>query len=303
MCPIDSNSDSRVFGSLEQSSDSALRFGSAYNHLLVDSFISWKDPDYQPGTSDVEECPVIPHSQPVTNLAEKHLAFSPDSSESISTFIEANRVVSAESECGPCPQPASQAMNVAKKRGLFSRATKPNTVSVGDLSEMNESANGLAKAKGAPSSPSSVSGGIDSQDEDRFNGDGVMFHGKLIGHEYVAEARGEQMCQQSLKKLKVSDASIVLHFAHLMPLFADHSESDRRPQATNSIVHLVRWNQDSRRGEHTATVPPPGATDIVYLAGRDRHPCLWIRVWQLHHRPSVHWHQGVYSLTRFTFPA
>jgi hypothetical protein len=40
--------------------------------------------------------------------------------------------------------------------------------------------------------------------EDRFLGEGIQFGAKLIGHEFVAEARGEHMCQQSLKKLKVS---------------------------------------------------------------------------------------------------
>ena len=43
----------------------------------------------------------------------------------------------------------------------------------------------------------------DLQNEDKFLGEGIQFNAKLIGHEFVAEARGEQMCQQSLKKLKV----------------------------------------------------------------------------------------------------
>ena len=61
-------------------------------------------------------------------------------------------------------------------------------------------------------------GGLNAEnDEERFNGDGVMFQGKLIGTEYVAEARGEQMCQASLKKLKVSlyFGILLLHFPRI----------------------------------------------------------------------------------------
>ena len=50
----------------------------------------------------------------------------------------------------------------------------------------------------------------DLQNEDKFLGEGIQFNAKLIGHEFVAEARGEHMCQQSLKKLKVFIISFLI---------------------------------------------------------------------------------------------
>lgn len=66
------------------------------------------------------------------------------------------------------------------------------------------STNGVGSGSVVSLSGPSGSATSPQEEEDRFNGEGVQFHGKLIGSEYVAEARGEQMCQQSLKKLKVS---------------------------------------------------------------------------------------------------
>lgn len=37
----------------------------------------------------------------------------------------------------------------------------------------------------------------------RFQGDGVRYKAKLIGIDYVPEARGDKMCQDSMMKLKV----------------------------------------------------------------------------------------------------
>lgn len=101
----------------------------------------------------------------------------------------------------------NSSMNMVKKKGLFSRVASGNshrghTTSV-DQPESSDQWSDVGKSP--KSSASALSSGTDQQlDEERFNGEGVMFHGKLIGHEYVPEARGEQMCQQALKKLKVS---------------------------------------------------------------------------------------------------
>lgn len=122
--------------------------------------------------------------------------------------------VATNHQLSTSPLFSTNKMNVAsKKRGLFGRSTAKN-VSNNLSSSINEHEheNGT-KLKSAPlqSSPSGTSHHLNELDEERFNGDGVMFQGKLIGHEYVAEARGEQMCQQSLKKLKIIQKALGGH--------------------------------------------------------------------------------------------
>ena len=128
-------------------------------------------------------------------------------------------------------------MKTIKKRGLFSKSSStPPSSATGNSgspssstlnTELDASITSESKSLKSPNSPN-ASGPHNSSstinkhgyynnssnnilppsqqhlhiDEDRFV-EGVVFCGKLIGDEYVADARGEQMCQQSLKKLKV----------------------------------------------------------------------------------------------------
>ena len=100
-------------------------------------------------------------------------------------------------------EPAQLEVNLS---GTSEKSPKSPTTTTNGGGNMGGSVVSL-HSNSATTSGSSGAGpqlGTQLEDEDRFNGDGVQFHGKLIGSEYVAEARGEQMCQQSLKKLKVS---------------------------------------------------------------------------------------------------
>jgi len=47
-------------------------------------------------------------------------------------------------------------------------------------------------------------------DASRFEGSGVSYKAKIIGIESVPEARGDQMCQDAMLKLKVSYETIFL---------------------------------------------------------------------------------------------
>ncbi|XP_054162167.1 formin-J-like [Oppia nitens] len=74
--------------------------------------------------------------------------------------------------------------------GQLSSSAASTPTSGGQSSAKSNGVNSLAATGG-------------DQSDDRFIDEGVQFVAKLIGHEFVAEARGEQMCQQSLKKLKI----------------------------------------------------------------------------------------------------
>lgn len=98
-------------------------------------------------------------------------------------------------------------MNMVKKRGLFSRSGGGG-MSLHSKSMASTSGGAIDRMSGDSNSGNGKSAlpsgsAMTDADEDKFNGEGVLFVGKLIGTEYVADARGEQMCQQSLKKLKV----------------------------------------------------------------------------------------------------
>jgi hypothetical protein len=96
----------------------------------------------------------------------------------------------------------NQSMNttIGKKR-FFNRRlnSEPNDLNSGRIESSKKSSN-----KWSTSSLNNSNNGLTNDlSEDKFFGDGIQFSAKLIGHEFVAEARGEHMCQQSIKKLKV----------------------------------------------------------------------------------------------------
>ncbi|OTF70108.1 Phosphotyrosine-binding disabled-like protein [Euroglyphus maynei] len=139
----------------------------------------------------------------------------------------------------------SNMMNVAsKKRGLFSRGSKTitggsslgaNATSSTTINDNHQEENG--KINKTPSSPSGASHHFNELDEDRFNGDGVQFHGKLIGHEYVPEARGEQMCQQSLKKLKIIQKALGGHKRKINLFISFDGIKILDPQTNEELFH------------------------------------------------------------------
>nr|XP_027199694.1 probable serine/threonine-protein kinase DDB_G0282963 [Dermatophagoides pteronyssinus] len=143
------------------------------------------------------------------------------------------------------PIAINNTMNVAsKKRGLFSRGSK--TISGGSslgthatsstsINDNHQEENG--KINKTPSSPSGASHHFNELDEDRFNGDGVQFQGKLIGHEYVAEARGEQMCQQSLKKLKIIQKALGGHKRKINLFISFDGIKILDPQTNEELFH------------------------------------------------------------------
>ena len=141
-------------------------------------------------------------------------------------------------------------MNVAsKKRGLFSRGSKTitgggggggsslgaNATSSTSINDNHQEENG--KINKTPSSPSGASHQFNELDEDRFNGDGVQFQGKMIGHEYVAEARGEQMCQQSLKKLKIIQKALGGHKRKINVFISFDGIKILDPQTNEELFH------------------------------------------------------------------
>ncbi|KAI7691487.1 Protein disabled [Sarcoptes scabiei] len=92
-----------------------------------------------------------------------------------------------------------------RKRGLFLRGLKSGA------NTQNSSASDSQDESLKSNKTSEASVQMNDLDENKFNDEGIMFQGKLIGHEYVAEARGEQMCQQSLKKLKIIQKAVGGH--------------------------------------------------------------------------------------------
>ena len=100
----------------------------------------------------------------------------------------------------------------------------------------SNSSNQLSNTNGYKSSANDI------QNEDKFLGEGIQFTAKLIGHEFVAEARGEQMCQQSLKKLKVwthlisklivclkSCLTVFIAFRNIEDIFVSRFPPESRP--------------------------------------------------------------------------
>ncbi|KAI2796251.1 Dab2p, partial [Blomia tropicalis] len=144
------------------------------------SFMIWNDPDQQKISQSFDTTNLNSSSPPISNNIT-------DSS------------------------PDSKNMKTMKKRGLFSRSTNGGT-SLQATSELDVSHSD--KSSKSPTTPNGQrSGSIHEEKfkDEEFNGDGVQFQGKLIGHEYVADARGEDMCQQSLKKLKIIQKAVGGH--------------------------------------------------------------------------------------------
>lgn len=109
-----------------------------------------------------------------------------------------------EDDVGSCNNSYNmQQMNsVVNKRRLFSRNKSLAQHSISNESNANEPKETSLKLTSEPNDMETI--------EKQFEGDGLLFRGKLIGHEFVAEARGELMCQQSMKKLKVSTSFIMI---------------------------------------------------------------------------------------------
>lgn len=193
--------------------------------LQLNSFMIWNDPDQ--GNPDANGFPASQRAtSPLSDLSSPTESW-PASKTEEEEAQETNTGVTIQPVYPGAP-PGSLNMKTMKKRGLFSRSATAggaaalghnelSDVSVSDL-KMPKSPTNSTSQLNSSSGNSVGAGGLNAeQDEDRFNGDGVMFHGKLIGSEYVAEARGEQMCQQSLKKLKVR-ATIVRFRLLILPL-------------------------------------------------------------------------------------
>lgn len=146
----------------------------------VDSFFVWNEP-----------------------LSRDNFNYTYHDDPSLSTEKELKQQLSTSSD-----NKFSNNMNMVKKRGLFSRSGGSLSMHSKSMASTSSNAGNLDRMSGDSSSGNGKSGlssstALPDADEDKFNGEGVLFVGKLIGTEYVADARGEQMCQQSLKKLKV----------------------------------------------------------------------------------------------------
>lgn len=191
--------------------------------LKLSSFMIWNDPDAKSingvGTASTSVSPSASTNQlnPNSNQDSQNNQNLGVPRSTKTTFGQLAVSPTESPLSSPEPPNSGSKSGNMRRRGLFSWTNNAQLSNSGGHSSSEPTqleVNLEVKSPKSPTSNGVGSGSVVSlngpsatspqEEEDRFNGEGVQFHGKLIGSEYVAEARGEQMCQQSLKKLKVS---------------------------------------------------------------------------------------------------